>query len=88
MPIINHERKGREKMIRLVAVVSGLVGSIDRDVEVLGLDISKSSKLHAELSKVGTGDFLIKFLGEDVNAQGELLRGGPESNLGKDLVRE
>ena len=75
-------------MIRLVAVVSGLVGSIDGDVEVLGLDIGKSSKLHTELSKVSTGDLLVELLREHVDAEREGLGVGPESDLSEDLVGE
>jgi len=35
---------------------------------------------------MGTGNLLVELLGEDVHAKRELLRGGPESNLGQDLV--
>jgi hypothetical protein len=37
---------------------------------------------------VGTGDFLIELLGEHVDTERESLRGGPQSNLGQDLVGE
>ena len=37
---------------------------------------------------MGTSDLLIELLGEDVHAKRELLRGGPEGNLGQDLVGE
>lgn len=88
MPIINHERKGREKMMRLVAVVRSLVRTVDGDVEVLRLDIGENGELDSELSKVSTSDFLIKLLRQDVHAQGELLRGSPESDLRENLVCE
>lgn len=37
---------------------------------------------------MGTGDLLVELLGKHVNAERELLGGGPESNLGEDLVGE
>ena len=37
---------------------------------------------------MGTGDLFVELLGEDVHAKRELLRSGPERNLGQDLVGE
>lgn len=65
-----------------------LVGTIDRDVKVLGLSFSEGGELDVELSDMGTGNFLIQLLGEHVDAQRELFRSGPECNLGQDLVGE
>ena len=65
-----------------------LVRAIDRDIEVLGLGLGESGQLHVELGKMGTGNFLVELLGEDVHAKRELLRGGPERNLSQDLVGE
>lgn len=73
---------------RLVAVVRGLVGTVDRDVEVLGLGLAEDGQLDVELSKVRAGDFLVELLGEHVDAKREVIGASPERDLGKDLVRE
>ena len=65
-----------------------LVGTQDRNVEVVGLGLGQSGQLDIELSKVGTGDLLIELLGKHVDTERESLRGGPQGNLGQDLVRE
>ena len=44
---------------RLVAVMRGLIRTIDGDVEVLGLGIAQCGKLDIELSQMGASDFLI-----------------------------
>ena len=72
----------------LVAVVGGLEGTVDGDVEVLGLLIGESGELDVELSKVSASDLLVQLLGEHVNAESELTRVGPESDLSEDLVGE
>lgn len=66
----------------------GLVGAIDREPEVIGLDFREGRELHADLRKMGTGDLLVELLRQDVHAEGELLRSRPERDLGEDLVRE
>lgn len=65
-----------------------LVGTGDRDVEVVGLDLGQGGQLDVELRQVSTGDLLVELLGEHVDAEGEELGGGPESDLGQDLVGE
>ena len=65
-----------------------LVRTIDRDIKVFGLGLGESGQLDVELGKMGTGNFLVELLGENVHAKRELLRGGPERNLGQDLVGE
>ena len=72
----------------LVAVVRGLVGTVDRDVEVLRLRGREHGELHVELLEVSAGDFLVQLLGEHVDTERELLRACPESDLGKHLVGE
>ena len=72
----------------LVAVVGGLEGTVDGDVEVLGLLIGESGELDVELSKMSASDLLVQLLGEHVNAESELTRVGPESDLSEDLVGE
>lgn len=74
--------------LRLVAVVRGLVWPVDRDVKVLRLRIAESGELDIQLSKVSASDFLIKLLGQDVDAKRELLGSGPKSDLSKGLVSE
>lgn len=48
----------------LVPVVEGLVGTVDRDVEVLGLRLGEGGELDVQLRQVGTGDLFVEFLGE------------------------
>lgn len=73
---------------RLVAVVEGLVGALDGDVEVVGLDLGEGGELDAELGKVGASDLLVEVLGEHVDTKGVRLNVGPEGDLGKNLVGE
>jgi len=73
---------------RLVAVVRGLVGAVDRDVKVLALGFVENGQLDVELPQVCASDLLVKFLGKHVDTERELLRSGPEGNLGEDLVGE
>jgi len=72
----------------LVAVVECFVGTTLGNVEVLGLLIAEDGQLDVELLKMSTGNLLVQFLGQDVDAEGELLRSSPESDLSKDLVGE
>ena len=65
-----------------------LVGSLNRNVQVIGLSLGEGSQLDVELGQMGAGDFLVELLGEHVNTEGELLGSGPEGDLGKDLVGE
>ena len=65
-----------------------LVRTVDRKTEVVGLCLGESGELDVELGKMGTGDFLVEFLGEHVDAERELLGSLPEGNLSKDLVGE
>lgn len=64
----------------------GLVGSVDGDVEVLGLSAAENGQLDVELREVCAGDLFIELLGEHVNAERELLGGSPQRDLSKDLV--
>jgi hypothetical protein len=73
---------------RLVAIVRGLVGALDGNVEVLALGFGENSQFNVELLQVRASDLLVKFLGEHVDTKRELLRSGPESNLGEDLIGE
>lgn len=66
----------------------GLVGAIDREAEVFGLNFREGRELHSDLRKMGAGNLLVELLRQDVHAEGELLRSRPERDLGEDLVRE
>lgn len=66
----------------------GLVGAIDREAEVFGLDFREGRELHSDLRKMGAGNLLVELLRQDVHAEGELLRSRPERDLGEDLVRK
>ena len=72
----------------LISVVCSLVGSVDGDAQVLGLNGSELGEVHTETGEMDTSDFFIELLGEDVDTEREVLRAVPESNLSKDLVRE
>ena len=72
----------------LVAVMVGLVRSVDRDVQVLGLNVRERGEFDIESLEVGTSDLLIELFRKHVYTEREFLRSCPESNLRKDLVRE
>lgn len=65
-----------------------LVRALNRDIQVRGLFGTELSQLDVELGKMCACDLLVQLLGKHVNAEGELLRSGPKSNLGQNLVRE
>ena len=65
-----------------------LVRTLDREIQVRGLLLAELSQLDVELSKMCASDLFIQLLGKHVNTKGELLRSGPESDLGQNLVRE
>jgi hypothetical protein len=79
---------GCERWSRLVAVVVGLEGTGLGKIEVLGLLVTEDGQLDVELLKMSTSDLLIQFLGQDVDAERELLRSRPEGDLSEDLVGE
>lgn len=72
----------------LVAVMVGLVRTVDGEVQVLGLNVRERSKFDIESLEVSTSDLLIELFREHVYTEREFLRSCPESNLRKDLVRE
>lgn len=51
----------------LVAIVSGFVGSFDRDAEVLGLIFGQLGELDADLLQVQAGDFFVESLRQYVH---------------------
>mmetsp|Transcript_9352 Transcript_9352/g.21252 ORF Transcript_9352/g.21252 Transcript_9352/m.21252 type:complete len:499 (+) Transcript_9352:944-2440(+) len=74
----------------LVAVVRRLEGSVDRDVDVLGLVRGKLRELGAELRQVERSHLLVEVLRQDVDLLVVLVRLAlvPELELGDALVRE
>ena len=75
----------------LITVSVGLVGTIDRDSDVLGLFVRELREFCAKGTKVETGDLLVQMLGEHVNLSGVVLASGlfvPEFQLCEDLVGE
>lgn len=72
----------------LVAVVVGLVGTVLGKVKVLGLLIGEDGQLDIELLEMSASDFLVQFLGQDVDTEREFFRSRPEGNLSKHLVGE
>lgn len=54
-------------MLKLVAVVVRLVGTIDGNTDVFSLDLSELGELGTELGKVETSDFFIENLGKSVD---------------------
>jgi hypothetical protein len=113
--VLKRERIG---VIRLVAVAGGcqysviprseknihvgLEGTLDGNVEVVGLDLGEGAELGLAVGQVETGDLLVEDLGEDVDADVELAGLGEldvllapggiavleQHDLGKDLVGE
>jgi len=53
----------------LVAVVVGLVWSIDWHAEIFGLLRCQPGELHADLLEVQARDFFVELLRQDVNAR-------------------
>lgn len=74
--------------MHLVAIVASLVRAVNGNIEVPGLRLGESGELDVERLQMGTGDLLVELLGKHVHAERELLRCGPESDLGENLVGE
>ena len=72
----------------LVSVVGGFVRSIDRDIQVLGLDIRQRRQLDAQLVQMGACDFFVELFRQDVDSQREFLRCCPKRDLSQSLVRK
>ena len=53
----------------LVAVVVGLVGTVDGDVEVLRLHLGELGELHIQLREVSAGDLLVDVAVDEVAAE-------------------
>jgi hypothetical protein len=68
--------------------VVGLEGTFLGNAEVVRLDIGELRELNTELAKMGSSDFLIELLGQDVDTNGPGLGVGPQSELSKNLVGE
>src|SRR5690242_3728679 len=66
---------------RLVAVVLGLVRSVDRHANVVGLRVAELGQFDAQLLQVQPGDFLVQLLGQHVDADRILLRLVPQGQL-------
>lgn len=66
----------------------GLVRAFSGDIEVLALGLGQGREFDIQLLQMGTSNLLVEFLRKHVNAERELLWGGPEGNLGEDLVGE
>lgn len=73
---------------RLVSVVVGLVRTVDRETEVVGLLLGHLGKLDVQLTQVSSGNLLVKRLGEHVDTKGVRLGVGPKGDLSHDLVGE
>ena len=72
-------------ILRLVAVVLGLEGSLLGQTKVVALLLGELGEVDVEGAKVGEGDLLVQLLGEHVHAQGVLLGVVPQLELGKHL---
>ena len=86
----------------LVAVDVALERTLDRETEVLGLDLAELGELNVDVGQVEKGDLLVEDLGQDVDTDielaslaeldvlvAELLIGGlVQHDLGEDLVGE
>merc|ERR1719187_1371050 len=71
-----------------VAVVVGLVGAINGKAEVVRLLCGEGGQLDGQGVEVGSGDLLVKLLGEHVHIHSVLSRVAPQLNLGQHLVGE
>jgi len=74
----------------LVPVVSGLVGTLNRDADVVSLRLGELGELGTKLAQVESSNLLIKVLGEHVHlllilARALLL---PQLKLSNDLYQE
>ena len=74
----------------LVPVVSGLVGTLDRDADVVSLRLGELGEFGTKLAQVESSNLLIKVLGEHVHlllilARALLL---PQLKLSNDLYQE
>jgi hypothetical protein len=74
--------------MRLVSVVVGLVRTGGGETQVVGLDGGQLGQLDTQGDQVGSSDFLVQLLGQEVNTDGVSLGLGPEFDLGQDLVGE
>ena len=72
-------------ILRLVAVVLGLEGSLLGQTKVVALLLGELGEVDVEGAKVGEGDLLIQLLGEHVHAQGVVLGVVPQLELGQNL---
>jgi len=68
--------------------VLGLVGSVNRHAEILGLLFGQGRELDADFFEMQTGDFFVEFLREDVNARLVFIFAGPEVELREDPALE
>ena len=65
---ISREKSYTAPIIRcLITVGVGLVGSVDRDANVIGLFLRKLGELGTKMIKMKKGDLLVEGLREDVN---------------------
>lgn len=78
----------RARRKRLVSVVVGLVGTGRGETQVVGLDGGQFGQLDAQGDQVGSSDFLVQLLGQEVDTDGVRLLLGPQFDLGQDLVGE
>ena len=72
-------------ILRLVAVVLGLEGSLLWKTKVVALLLGELGEVDVEGAKVGEGDLLVQLLGEHVHAQGVVLGVVPQLELGQNL---
>ena len=75
----------------LVPVGLRLVGSLDRDANVVGLLLGEGGELGSEAAEVKPGDLLVENLGKKVNVTASVLAAVlllPELKLGESLVGE
>jgi len=72
----------------LITVVLGLVWAVSGNTKVFRLIISKTSQINVKALELETSNFLVKLLGEEVNANIVLGRLGPEGELSEHLIGE
>ena len=77
---------GRNRLQASIAVVVGLVGTLDRHADVVGLLLRQVRQLDPKVVEVQAGNLLVEVLRQAVNPYLELLL--PELHLGQALVGE
>lgn len=84
--MVGQQRYFNKKIERCITY--RLVRALNRNIQIFRLNGSKGRQFNVQLCKMGASNLFIEFLGQNVNAEREFLRGSPESDLSENLVSE